>query len=137
MYEYKIKRLVEVIDGDTIDIDIDLGFDVTITQRLRMAGIDTPESRTKDIKEKALGLKAKKWLTEQLGQSKLIVKTIKLDSTEKYGRMLGVIFKEGIPMSINDQMIKEGIAWAYDGGAKHKDLDALIAIQEKNEKPSN
>lgn len=130
MYEYKVKRLVEVIDGDTVDIEIDLGFDVSITQRLRLQGIDAPESRTKDLKEKLLGIKAKDWLDTRLKQPNLIVKTIKPDSTEKYGRMLGIIFISGNPVSINDQMINEGLAWAYDGGVKNKNLDELIKKQQ-------
>lgn len=131
MYEYKVKRLVEVIDGDTVDIEIDLGFDVSITQRLRLQGIDAPESRTKDLKEKVLGLKAKDWLDTQLKQPNLVVKTIKPDSTEKYGRMLGVIYVLGSNESINDKMIKEGYAWSYDGGTKHKDLELLIQKQKQ------
>jgi micrococcal nuclease len=131
MYEYKIKNLVEVIDGDTVDIEIDLGFDVFIKQRLRLQGIDAPESRTKDLVEKELGLKSKAWLIKKLKQSNLIVQTIKLDSVEKYGRMLGVIYKQGEEISINDQMINEGFAWSYDGGEKKKDLDLLINKQKR------
>ncbi len=131
MYEYKIKNLVEVIDGDTVDIEIDLGFDVSIKQRLRLQGIDAPESRTKDLIEKELGLKSKAWLIKKLKQSNLIVQTIKLDSVEKYGRMLGVIYKQGEEISINDQMINEGFAWSYDGGEKKKDLDLLINKQKR------
>lgn len=131
MYEYKIKNLVEVIDGDTVDIEIDLGFDVSIKQRLRLQGIDAPESRTKDLIEKELGLKSKAWLIKKLKQSNLIVQTIKLDSVEKYGRMLGVIYKQGEEVSINNQMINEGFAWSYDGGEKKKDLDLLINKQKK------
>jgi micrococcal nuclease len=131
MYEYKIKNLVEVIDGDTIDIEIDLGFDVFVKQRLRLQGIDSPESRTKNLVEKELGLKAKAWLSKKLKQSNLIVQTIKLDSSEKYGRMLGVIYKQGEEISINDQMINEGYAWPYDVGEKKKDLDFLINKQKR------
>jgi micrococcal nuclease len=131
MYEYKIKNLVEVIDGDTVDIEIDLGFDVTIKQRLRLQGIDSPESRTRDLTEKELGLKAKAWLSKKLKQSNLIVQTIKLESSEKYGRMLGVIYKQGEEISINEQMINEGYAWFYDGGEKKKDLNLLINKQKR------
>ena len=59
MYEYRVKKLIKVVDGDTIDVEIDLGFDISITQRVRLAGIDTPESRTRDLAEKELGLEVK------------------------------------------------------------------------------
>ena len=62
MYEYRVKKVLRVVDGDTIDVDIDLGFNVSYTQRVRLAGIDTPESRTTDLKEKALGLEVKEYL---------------------------------------------------------------------------
>lgn len=125
MYEYKIKRLVKVIDGDTIDVEIDLGFDVSTTQRLRLAGIDTPESRTVDPREKTAGLFVKEWLTKTLSEGSFIVKTTKLDNSEKYGRMLGTLYKGTEKESINEKMIRLGYAWAYDGGTKEKDLTKL------------
>jgi micrococcal nuclease len=128
MYEYRVKKVLKVVDGDTIDVDIDLGFNVSYTQRVRLAGIDTPESRTKDLKEKALGLEVKDYLSGKLKDAKVIViKTELPDSSEKYGRILGWLYVDGEKLSVNESMIKEGYAWTYDGGTKKKDFDALIA----------
>jgi micrococcal nuclease len=128
MYEYRVKKVLAVIDGDTIDVDIDLGFNVSYTQRVRLAGIDTPESRTKDLKEKALGLEVKEYLKNRLKDAKVVViKTELPDSSEKYGRILGWLYVDGEKLSVNESMIKEGYAWTYDGGTKKKDFDALIA----------
>jgi micrococcal nuclease len=128
MYEYSVKKVLKVVDGDTIDVDIDLGFNVSYTQRVRLAGIDTPESRTKDLKEKALGLEVKDYLSSKLRNAKVIViKTELPDSTEKYGRILGWIYLNEEKTSLNETMIKEGYAWTYDGGTKKKDFDELLA----------
>ena len=126
MYEYKVTRLLEVIDGDTIDVQIDLGFDVSFTSRVRLNGIDTPESRTTDLKEKKYGLEAKEWLKHRLGLAKkIVIRTEKPDSSEKYGRILGTLVLDDEPVSLNDQLVKSGYAWAYDGGTKHKDFAVL------------
>jgi micrococcal nuclease len=133
MYEYSVKKVLKVVDGDTIDVDIDLGFNVSYTQRVRLAGIDTPESRTKDLKEKALGLEVKDYLSKRLKDAKVIViKTELPDSTEKYGRILGWLYVDGEKLSVNESMIKEGYAWTYDGGTKKKDFDVLIAKRKNN-----
>jgi len=122
----------KVVDGDTIDADIDLGFDISLTKRIRLAGIDTPESRTTDAYEKKLGLEVKDWLKHRLEFAKdIIIKTELPDSTEKYGRIIGHLFINGEEVSINNQMIVEGYAWEYDGGTKKKDFDALIAKRKK------
>ena len=87
-YVYRIRSVHKVVDGDTIDADIDLGFDISLTKRIRLAGIDTPESRTTDLKEKALGLEVKEWLKHKLNGAKdILIKTELPDSTEKYGRI--------------------------------------------------
>jgi len=138
-YIYRIKSVLKVVDGDTIDAAIDLGFDISLTKRIRLAGIDTPESRTTDVKEKALGLEVKEWLKKRLeGQTDIIVKTELPDSTEKYGRILGHLFigdKEVSAVnkkkSVNNQMIEEGYAWEYDGGTKKKDFAELEAKRKK------
>ena len=127
-YIYRIKEVHKVVDGDTIDADIDLGFDISLTKRIRLAGIDTPESRTTDTREKALGLEVKEWLKHRLeGAKDILIKTELPDSTEKYGRIIGHLFINGEAVSINNQMIKEGYAWEYDGGTKKKDFDELLA----------
>jgi len=139
-YIYRIKSVLKVVDGDTIDAAIDLGFDISLTKRIRLAGVDTPESRTTDAKEKALGLEVKEWLKKKLeGQTDVIVKTELPDSTEKYGRILGYLFigdKEVSAVnkkkSVNNQMIDEGYAWKYDGGKKQKDFDYLAMKRNEN-----
>ena len=126
MYEYKVARLVDVIDGDTIDVQIDLGFDISFSSRVRLTGIDTPESRTTDLREKKYGLEAKEWLMHRLGLAKkIVIRTEKPDSSEKYGRILGTLVLDDEPVSLNDQLVKSGYAWAYDGGTKHKDFAVL------------
>jgi micrococcal nuclease len=117
-----------VVDGDTIDVDIDLGFNVSYTQRVRLAGIDTPESRTKDLKEKALGLESKDYLSKQLKDAlTVVIKTEKPDSSEKYGRILGWLYINQGTKSLNELMIEQGYAWTYNGETKQKDFDILLA----------
>lgn len=126
MYEYYVHSLDKVVDGDTIDVTIDLGFDIKYSSRVRLAGIDTPESRTRDLEEKAMGLEAKEYLKERLKKSsKIVIKTEKLDSTGKYGRILGWLFLDDETNSVNNQMIMKGYAWEYDGDTKDKDLQKL------------
>ena len=131
MYEYRVKQVLRVVDGDTIDVDIDLGFDISFTSRVRLAGIDTPESRTTDKKEKALGLEVKQRLKELLSKSSsLVIKTEKPDSTEKYGRILGWLYIDGAEKSINEGLIADGYAWGYMGDTKIKDF-ALLESKRK------
>lgn len=132
MYEYRVKNITKIVDGDTIDVDIDLGFNISYSQRVRLAGIDTPESRTSDKFEKALGLESKEYLKYKLKDAKLIViKTEKPDSSEKYGRILGWLYIDGNTVSVNDQMIEDGYAWVYLGDTKVKDFNALAKQREK------
>lgn len=128
MYEYYVKEVVKVVDGDTIDVIIDLGFDVLHKCRVRLAGIDTPESRTRNLEEKKLGLEAKAYLKDALSSSdSIIIKTEKSNSKGKFGRILGWVYLDGAFNSINHTMIDDGYAWGYDGGSKTKDLSELIA----------
>jgi micrococcal nuclease len=132
MYEYKVKKVYKVVDGDTIDVDIDLGFNISYYQRVRLAGIDTPESRTKDKMEKAFGLESKKRLEDILKDcKKVVIRTQKPDSTEKYGRILGWLYIDDQDLSVNDQMIRDGYAWGYMGDTKIKDFDLLIQKRNK------
>jgi micrococcal nuclease len=128
MYEYNVKKVTKIVDGDTIDVDIDLGFNISFSQRVRLAGIDTPESRTKDLREKALGLEVKNKVKVSMESAKkVVIKTELPDSTEKYGRILGWVYLDGATKSLNEQLIEEGYAWGYMGETKIKDFDALLA----------
>jgi micrococcal nuclease len=129
-YIYRVKQVLRVVDGDTIDADIDLGFDISLTKRVRLSGVDTPESRTTDLKEKALGLEVKEWLKKNLdGKKNILIKTELPDSTEKYGRILGRLYVDDV--CLNDRMIAEGYAWEYSGGTKKKDFDELESKRKK------
>lgn len=126
MYIYRVKKVHKVVDGDTIDVDIDLGFNVSFYQRVRLAGIDTPESRTTDKYEKELGIEVKKKLAEYLANAKdVVIKTEKPDSTEKYGRILGWLYLDGAEKSVNEALIAGGYAWGYMGETKIKDFELL------------
>lgn len=135
MYEYYVRKVENVVDGDTIDVLIDLGFDILFSSRVRLAGIDTPESRTKDLKEKALGLESKEYLKKALKDAKsVVIKTEKMDSSEKYGRILGWVYINGDTVSLNDMMINDGYAWGYLGDTKVKDFEALKKARAKSGK---
>jgi micrococcal nuclease len=135
MYEYYVRKVENVVDGDTIDVLIDLGFDILFQSRVRLAGIDTPESRTKDLKEKALGLESKEYLKKALKDAKsVVIKTEKMDSSEKYGRILGWVYINGDTVSLNDMMINDGYAWGYMGDTKVKDFEALKKARAKSGK---
>ena len=131
-YIYRIKQITKVVDGDTIDADIDLGFDISLTKRIRLAGVDTPESRTADANEKKYGLQSKEWLKHKVENAEhILIKTELPDSTEKYGRIIGHLFVNDQENSLNDQMIVEGYAWTYDGGTKVKNFAELDAKRKK------
>ena len=135
MYEYYVRKVEGVVDGDTIDVLIDLGFDILFASRVRLAGIDTPESRTKDLKEKALGLESKEYLKKTLKDANsVVIKTEKMNSSEKYGRILGWLYINGDTVSVNDMMINDGYAWGYLGDTKVKDFDALVKARKKSGK---
>ena len=135
MYEYYVRKVENVVDGDTIDVLIDLGFDIMFKSRVRLAGIDTPESRTRDLAEKALGLESKEYLKKALKDAKsIIIKTEKMNSSEKYGRILGWLYINGDTVSVNDMMINDGYAWGYIGDTKVKDFDALVKARKKSGK---
>lgn len=135
MYQYYVRDVKNVVDGDTIDVVIDLGFNILFEQRVRMAGIDTPESRTKDRFEKSLGIESKEYLKKHLKDAKsVVIKTEKMNSSEKYGRILGWVYINGDTVSLNDMMINDGYAWGYMGETKIKDFSALAAQRKKSGK---
>ena len=135
MYEYYVREVKNVVDGDTIDVIIDLGFNILFSSRVRLAGIDTPESRTTDKAEKALGLEAKEYLKKQLKDAKpVVIRTEKMNSSEKYGRILGWVYVNGESESLNNKMINDGYAWEYLGETKIKDFEVLKKARAKSGK---
>ena len=133
-YNFRVIEINRVIDGDTIDVTIDLGFDLYKKERVRVAGVDTPEKRTKDEEEKELGYDATNWLKEKLegaihGDDELIVKTELVGGVGKYGRLLGWLYIGDAEVSLNEMMIEEGFAWSYDGGTKQKNFEELREIR--------
>tara|TARA_B100001939_G_C16928531_1_gene612888 strand:+ start:1149 stop:1511 length:363 start_codon:yes stop_codon:yes gene_type:complete len=120
MYEYRCK-LDRVVDGDTVDVDIDLGFGVWLRkQRIRLFGINAPESRTRDLEEKKKGLAAKQFVVDFLDDEYLILKTETYDATGKYGRILGSIFRttDYADKSVNEYLVEKGHAVPYFGGKR-------------------
>ena len=135
MYEYFVKEVKNVVDGDTIDVIIDLGFDILFSSRVRLAGIDTPESRTTDKAEKTLGVEAKEYLKKHLKDAKtIVIRTEKMNSSEKYGRILGWVYVNGESESLNNKMINDGYAWGYLGETKIKDFEVLKKARAKSGK---
>ena len=133
-YNFRVTEIVKVVDGDTIDVIIDLGFDLYKKERVRVAGVDTPEKRTRNLAEKDLGIDATNWLTEQLdsaidGEDDLVIRTEIDGGFGKYGRLLGWLYIGEDTESINERMIREGYAWEYDGGTKNKDFQQLREIR--------
>ena len=133
-YNFRVTEIVKVVDGDTIDVLIDLGFDLYKKERVRIAGVDTPEKRTRDLEEKALGLDATYWMKKQLedtiaGDEELTIRTELKGGTGKYGRLLGWLYVGDATVSLNEQMITEGYAWSYDGGTKQKNFEDLREIR--------
>ena len=133
-YNFRVTEIVKVLDGDTIAVLIDLGFDLYKKERVRIAGVDTPEKRTRDLEEKELGIHATNWLKEKLestlaGDDQLFIRTELVGGTGKYGRLLGWCYIGDGTVSLNEQMIEEGYAWAYDGGTKQKDFETLREIR--------
>jgi len=126
MYEYYCE-VTKIIDGDTLDVDIDLGFATKLTkQRIRMLGIDTPESRTRDLEEKSRGLLSKEFLINLCPVGSKI--RLRSHGKGKFGRILGEIFTPEGEVSINKQMCDEGYAVEYYGGSK----DELSAKHQSN-----
>ncbi len=123
MYTYKIKEITKVVDGDTVDVIIDLGFGLTKKERVRIAGIDAPELRTRDLYEKKLGLEAKYWLKEHIEYCDNAI--IRTEKEGKYGRILGWLYTDEFSISLNELMVEKGYSWEYDGGKKEKSFDEL------------
>ena len=145
-YNFRVISVDKIVDGDTIDVTFDLGFSICKSERIRVAGIDTPEKRTRNLEEKELGIDASEWLEYKLegaiaGEEDLVIRTELEGGVGKYGRLLGWLYI-GYPKcdddcdcechkqkSINEEMIEKGYAWEYDGGTKSKDLESLRVIR--------
>jgi len=132
-----VTKINRVLDGDTIDVTIDLGFDLYKKERVRIAGVDTPEKRTRNLEEKELGIDATEWLKNKLketlaGNDELSIRTELVGGVGKYGRLLGWLYVGDSQYSLNEQMITEGYAWEYDGGTKKKDFEELRAIRRSH-----
>ena len=136
-YNFRVTKIDKVLDGDTIDVTIDLGFDLYKKERVRIAGVDTPEKRTRNLEEKELGIDATNWLKQQLkeavdGDDDLTIRTELVGGVGKYGRLLGWLYIGDGDVSINEKMIEQGYAWAYDGGTKNKDFEELREIRRQH-----
>jgi len=136
-YNFRVVEINRVVDGDTIDVTIDLGFDLFKKERVRVAGVDTPEKRTRDLEEKELGIDATNWLKEKLegavaGDDDLIIRTELVGGVGKYGRLLGWLYIGTDELSLNERMITEGFAWPYDGGTKQKNFEELREIRRQH-----
>ena len=136
-YNFRVVKINRVVDGDTIDVTLDLGFSLTKKERVRIAGVDTPEKRTRDKEEKILGIDATNWMKQKLtdtikGDEELVIRTELKGGVGKYGRLLGWLYIGDDEFSLNEQMITEGYAWAYDGGTKQKNFDDLRAIRRSH-----
>ena len=133
-YNFRVTKINRVVDGDTIDVTIDLGFDLAKKESVRIAGVDTPEKWTRDLEEKALGLDATAWMKKHLeetikGDDELTIRTELKGGMGKYGRLLGWLYVGESDVSLNEQMIAEGYAWEYDGGTKKKDFEELRQLR--------
>ena len=133
-YNFRVTEVTKVVDGDTIDVVIDLGFDIYKHERVRIAGIDTPEKRTRDLEEKALGIDATNWMKYTLqdtlkGDNELTIRTELKGGMGKYGRLLGWLYVGEDTVSLNEQMITEGYAWEYDGCTIQNNFDSLGDIR--------
>ena len=146
-HNFRVISVDKIVDGDTIDVTLDLGFSICKSERIRVAGIDSPEKRTRNLEEKELGIHASEWLESQLegalsGEEDLVIRTELEGGMGKYGRLLGWLYV-GYPtscqtdckcechkqVSLNEKMVEEGYAWEYDGGTKSKDLESLRDIR--------
>lgn len=129
MYTYKIKEITKVVDGDTLDAIIDLGFGITKKERIRIAAIDAPETRTRNLHEKKLGFEAKAWLKKHVEYCDNVI--IKTEKEGKYGRILGWLYTDEFSISLNEVMIEKGYAWTYTG-KKVKNFEELEQKRKSN-----
>ena len=129
MYEYRVKEVVRVIDGDTVDLVLDLGFGLFKKERVRIAGVDTPEKRTRNLKEKKLGYDATDFVEKWFATDRDIV--VRTEKDGKYGRLLGWIHSNDT--CLNHEIIEGGWGWPYLGGTKidANDMESLMLLLTK------
>jgi endonuclease YncB( thermonuclease family) len=131
MYQYKISKILRVLDGDTVDVTIDLGFNIHLNHRVRLVNIDAPSVRTLNEEVKKYGLRAKEKLEEYLNSGdSIIVATQKPSETEKYGRVLGEIYVEGHNLTASEYLFANQYVWVYDEKNRKSDLSELALLNE-------
>jgi endonuclease YncB( thermonuclease family) len=131
MYKYKISKIRRVLDGDTVDVTIDLGFNIHLNHRIRLSNIDAPSVRTLNEEVKKYGLRAKEKLEEYLNSGdSIIVATQKPSETEKYGRVLGEIYVEGHNLTASEYMFANQYVWVYDPKDRKSDLSELAELND-------
>lgn len=130
MYQYEVKRVIDVIDGDTIKVVISLGFDIYLEKSLRLVDINAPDVRTLNEEVKLYGLRAKQKLEEYVntGEGRLIVSTMKPNQNDIFGRVLGSLYKEGQPLTASEFMLANNYAWVYSPKVKLTDLSLLAPL---------
>jgi endonuclease YncB( thermonuclease family) len=130
MYQYRIEKIFKILDGDTIEVLIDLGFHTYIRKTIRLVDINAPEVRTLNEEVKKYGLRAKEKLEEYLngGDGNLIVSTLKPDSKDAYGRVLGTLYKEGQNLTASEYMLANSYAWYYSPKVTETDLTKLAPL---------
>lgn len=130
MYQYEVKSIIDVIDGDTLKVVISLGFDLYLEKSLRLVDINTPEVYTLNEEVKLYGLRAKQKLEEyvNVGDGRLIVSTMKPNPNEVFGRVLGSLYKEGQPLTASEFMLANNYAWVYSPKVKLSDLSLLAPL---------
>lgn len=129
MYEYRCK-IVHIVDGDTVDVDIDLGFGVWLhKERVRLFGIDTPESRTRDLEEKKYGLAAKAFVEKHMPLNSMQILRTEKDKTGKFGRILGAFVVNG-NQNLNELMIQKHHAVSYYGQSKEEIIEEHMKNRE-------
>ena len=133
MYQYKINKIIRVIDGYTLEVLIDCGFNIYLCKMLRLVDINAPEIRTLNEDIKSYAVRAKEKLEEYInsGDGNLIVTTLKPDSKDIYGRVLGTLYKEGQPLTASEYMLANSYAWYYSSKVKETDLTKLAPLDEK------
>jgi micrococcal nuclease len=131
MYQYKISNILRVIDGDTVEATLDLGFNIHLKQTIRLTNIDAPSIRTLDEEVKKYGLRAKEKLEEYLKTGdRIIVATENPNKTEKFGRVLGEVYVEGNNLTASEYLFSNQYAWVYDEKNRKSDLSELAPLDE-------